>query len=296
MVRKLFLSVVLVLTASLHAQVTDVTIHDSSGNLAAGTISNGNVYFLDSQGHMAYGTIRDGSVFLNTGQGQITFGTISNGNVFLTDPKGISTGTIQNGNIYIHNSDGSTTTGSYDSFGNVNTNTSPSAEDRRRTLERQRQIDQQNYAAGAAVGDAIGTGIAAAVANHRINSYCKSNPTSTYHTSTGLSIPCPNSPLNSWEQQQIADYCADNPGLWIIFGKHRVDCYTAPNPPNLKWAIWEMQQWKWNYTRQKKKAVIAQAISGDQLRADWSYWKVTYCSLAPGSKYKDLDGKKQHCQ
>lgn len=107
----------------LGAQSTSVTIFDSNGNTAFGTVSEGNVFFHDSNGHTNSGTIRDGNVFLSTEKGEITFGTVRNGDVFLNDPKGITTGTIRNGNIFLSNSDGSITTGSYDAYGNANTQT-----------------------------------------------------------------------------------------------------------------------------------------------------------------------------
>jgi hypothetical protein len=105
----------------LVAQSTSVTILDSNGNTAFGTVNNGNVFFHDSSGHTTSGTIRGGNVFLSTDKGEVTFGTVRDGNVFLSDPKGITTGTIRNGNIFLSNSDGSITTGSYDSYGNANT-------------------------------------------------------------------------------------------------------------------------------------------------------------------------------
>jgi hypothetical protein len=111
----------------LVAQSTSVTILDSNGNTAFGTVNNGNVFFHDSSGHTTSGTIRGGNVFLSTDKGEVTFGTVRDGNVFLSDLKGITTGTIRNGNIFLSNSDGSITTGSYDSYGNAHTlTTAPS--------------------------------------------------------------------------------------------------------------------------------------------------------------------------
>lgn len=295
MTAKVF-SVLLVLCGSLLAQSTTVFINDTSGNQTTGTISNGNVYFHDSKGNSAYGTIRDGSVFINTNKGEIIFGTIRGGNVFLTDQKGTTTGTIQNGNIFLSNSDGSITTGSYDKNGNVLTSTSPSAEQQQQNLEQQQLRRQQDYEAGAAAGRVIGNGIAAGIANHRINSFCKTNPTATYLTSGGINIECPNAPFSSWEQEQIDAYCADNPGRWIGFGKHMVSCVTPPSSPNLKWATWELKQWEWDYLHQRNKEVTAAALTSDQLRTNWEYWRGKYCAIAPpGGIYKDLDGKKQHC-
>jgi hypothetical protein len=111
----------------LAAQSTSVTIFDSKGNSAFGTVNNGNVFFHDSNGHTTAGTIRGGNVFLSTDKGEITFGTVRDGNVFLSDSTGITTGTIRNGNVFFLNSDGSITTGSYDSNGNANTTTTASS-------------------------------------------------------------------------------------------------------------------------------------------------------------------------
>ena len=290
------LSVLFVLCGSLLAQNTTVLINDTNGNQTTGTISNGNVYFHDSKGNSAYGTIRDGSVFISTDKGEITFGTIRGGNVFLTDQKGITTGTIQNGNIFLSNSDRSITTGSYDKNGNVITSTTPSAQQQQQNLEQEELKRQQDYEAGAAAGRVIGNGIAAGIANHRINSFCKTNPTATYLTSDGINIDCPKASFNSWEQEQIDAYCADNPGRGIGFGKHMVTCVTPPSAPNLKWATWELKETQWYYTHQRDKFVIAQEVTGDQLRANWIYWRGKFCALAPaGTTYKDLDGRKQHC-
>lgn len=289
-------SVLFVLCGSLLAQSTTVFINDVNGNQTTGTMSNGYVYFHDSKGNNAYGTIRGGNVFLSTDKGEITFGTIRDGNVFLTDPKGITTGTIQNGNIFLSNSDGSITTGSYDKNGNVLTSTSPSAQQQQQNLEQQQLRRQQDYEAGAAAGRAIGNDIAGAIANHRINSFCKTNPTATYLTSDGINIDCPKAAFNSWEQEQIDVFCADNPGRGIGFGKHMVNCVTPPSSPNLKWATWALKQWRRDYMHQHDKNVTAAALTSDQLNANWEYWRVKYCALAPsGAKYKDLKGKKQSC-
>lgn len=290
------LSFLFLFGGSLLAQSTNVFIIDTNGNQTTGTISNGNVFFHDSHGNTAYGTIRDGSVFVSTGKGEITFGTIEDGNVFLSDRNGITTGTVQNGNIFLRNSNGSITTGTYDSNGQVLTSTSPSTEQRRQAEEHQQQINQQNYEAGASFGRAIGSDIAAGIENHRIKSYCKSNPTATVHLDNGIGMPCPDAPLQQGELDDVDRYCAENPGLDMYIGFHKFDCYTPPNPPNLKWATWELKEWQWDYTHQRNKAVIGVALTGDQLRADWEYWRKTYCALAPsGATYKDLNGKKQHC-
>jgi hypothetical protein len=213
--------------------------------------------------------------------------------VFLTDSHGNTTGTIQNGNIFLSNSDGSITTGSYDSNGQVQTYTTPSAQEQQQQLERQRQIDHENYEAGAAVGRAIGSDIAAGIAHHHVSSYCKDNPTGSYLTSDNVSIDCPGAPFDSWEQQQVDNYCYDNPGSYTGFGRHLVNCYTAPNPPTLKWAIWEMKEWRWDYYHPNK---LQRPMTLDQIAAQWSLWRRTYCNLATTDpKYKTLNGKKQHC-
>jgi len=169
---------------------------------------------------------------------------------------------------------------------NQNTSTIPARND-------QNAGSDQSGAFGQALGSAIGTGIARSVENHHINSFCKANPTSTYVTGDGVRIDCPSAPLSSAEQTEIDEYCSTNPGSWIAFGKHRVDCLTPPNPPNLKWAKWELKAWDWDYKNPKK---INLSLSGDQMRSNWDYWRQQYCSLAEsGAKYRDLDGKKQRC-
>jgi hypothetical protein len=118
---------VLLISEILVAQSTSVTIFDSNGNSAFGTVNNGNVFFHDSNGHTTSGTISGCNVFLSTDKGEITFGTVRDGNVFLSDPKGITTGTIRNGNVFLLNSDGSITTGSYNSYVNANSLTAASS-------------------------------------------------------------------------------------------------------------------------------------------------------------------------
>jgi hypothetical protein len=255
---------------------------------------NGNVYFHDSRGNTTFGTIRNGNVFLNTSNGEVTFGTIKNGNVFLTDQKGTTTGTIRNGNIFLSNSDGSITTGSYDHSGNVNTSTSGSTSS---TVHSQQDDEwkrqqEQNYEAGTAFGRGLGSAISAMSRIHRINSFCKTDPTATYHSSNGLATPCPNATMDQWEQTRINEYCADNPGSWTAFGRHRVDCLTPPNPPNLKWAKWELKVWHW-YAANPKKANLG--LSAEQMSSNWSYWQAVYGGLASGASYKALNGKKERC-
>lgn len=299
----------------LCAQTTTVVISDSNGNRTTGTISNGNIYFRDSDGNITQGTIRNGYVYLSSSNGGITLGTIKNGDVSLTDQDGNTTGTVRDGYIFLRNSNGSTTTGTYDASGHIFTTTTPSfqqqqqqleieqeqqhvAEERQREAEeRQRQIDQQNYEAGQAFGKSIGDAIANGIDNHRITSYCKANPTGVYRTAEGVLIDCPNVPLDSWAQGEVQTYCADNPGSYILFGSERVDCLTPPNPANLKWATWELKGWQFDFSHQRNKAVVANAVNPDQIRSNWEYWEEVFCSLAPaGAGYKDLNGKKQHCE
>ncbi len=151
----------------------------------------------------------------------------------------------------------------------------------------------ESAALGQAIGSSVGIAIAGSIENHHINSFCKNNPTSTYVTNTGVSIPCPSAPLSSFEQSEIDSYCTDNPGSWIAFGKHQVDCLTPPNPLNLKWAKWELKTWEWDYKNPKK---VHLAMTQDQMRSSWNYWQGQYCSLSgPGAKYRNLEGKKQPC-
>jgi hypothetical protein len=169
----------LLVSGVLAAQSTSVTILDSNGNSAFGTISDGNVFFHDSNGHTTSGTIRSGNVFLSTDRGEVTFGTVRDGNVFLSDSKGVTTGTIRNGNIFLSNSNGSITTGSYDSYGNANTlTTAPSVTwtyhgssacyryggneqcAEKNTLQQYVNGGQQQFAASFAAGQAAGQIIA----------------------------------------------------------------------------------------------------------------------------------------
>jgi hypothetical protein len=170
------LVVFILLVGPLFAQNTTVFINDSNGNQTTGTISNGNVYFHDSNGNVAFGTIRDGNVFLSTDKGDITFGTIKNGNVFLTDQKGITTGTIRNGNIFLSNSDGSITTGTYTHSGDIYTSTSGSGSAQQQQDEEQKRIQQQNYEAGAAMGNAAGGIIGGIIRRHKRRKFCDANP------------------------------------------------------------------------------------------------------------------------
>jgi hypothetical protein len=165
----------LIMSGALVAQSTSVSIFDSNGNTAFGTINDGNVFFHDSNGHTTSGTIRGGNVFLSTDRGEITFGTVRDGNVFLSGSDGTTTGTIRNGNIFLSYSDGSTMTGRYDSYGNANTlTTAPSVTwtyhgssacysyagneqcAERNTLQQYVKGGQQQFAASFAAGQAAG--------------------------------------------------------------------------------------------------------------------------------------------
>jgi hypothetical protein len=290
---------------SLFAQTTTVVISDNNGNQTTGTIRDGNLYFYDSQGNTGFGTIRNGSVYMNGNHGEYLFGTLGNGNVFLTDQNGNTTGTIRAGHIFLNNSDGSTTTGTYDGYGHIYTTTTPSVQEQEQQQrieqqqqqeaeERQRQLDQQNYEAGQQFGNAVGSAIVAGIENHRVKSYCNSNPTSSVRTADGLVIDCPNAPLDSWAQDQITTYCADNPGSYMLIGLRRVDCLTPPNPVNLTWAIWELKNWRWDYDHHAKLEAKMN-LSSDQMRSAWEHWRGVFCTLAPGAEFKNLKGKKQHC-
>lgn len=288
-----FLFAAFLLACSLHGQ-TRITISDSNGNQTFGTVSNGNVYFYDTNGKQTFGTIRNGQVFLNTSKGETVFGTVKNGRVFLTDDHGNTTGTIRDGQIFLSNSDGSITTGTYSvAGGGMTADTSTNGSSTRGTLTDRQQRQQQDYEAGYAFGQELGSAIGGAIQEHRINSFCKANPTSTYLNDDGTSIPCPNAPLSDYDKTEADAYCYDHPGSWIEFGKHRVDCVKAPDPPTLAWAKWEMDAWRWDYTHQKKSPLH---MSSDALQAAWSRWQDIYCGIAgPTGKYKDLRGKKQSC-
>ena len=154
----------------------------------------------------------------------------------------------------------------------------------------QQARNQQAYREGYSIGSAIGS---SAVEAYRLSSYCKANPTSTFIRSDGVTIPCPRAPLDNWERTQIDQYCRDNPGSWMAIGKRKVDCLTPPNPPNLKWAKWELNAWQWDYRNQAKAKL---ALSGDEIRSNWNHWKGIYCSLAESAAtFKDLNGKKHRC-
>ena len=250
---------------------------DASGNQATIRIDGERITYSDAQGHTADGTITDGRVFLNNENGTSESGTIRDGRINLTG------------------SDGSTTTGTYrDGYANVYTTPTDQElqEQREQAQERQRLIDQENYQAGYAVGQSIGSALVAGMANHQITAYCKAKPTAKF-VRGDVQIDCPGGPLDQTEQDQVTAYCADNPGLWMAIGRHRVDCDDPPSPVTLKWATWELKTWQWDYRNQRKAKM---QISGERIGANWTTWRQTFCGLAPsGSAYKDLGGKKQHC-
>ncbi len=286
----------MLLASSLLAQSANVYIYDSNGNQASGTIINGSLYFHDSKGNTTVGNIRDGNVFLSASTGETTIGTIKNGNVFLSNQNGTIVGTISNGNVFLANSDGSATIGTYDASGRAYTSTNGVSTTTTVQSGEPQRTPQQDYDDGAAFGRAVGSVIAGGVENHRINSFCKANPTSTYHSDDGISTPCPDASLDSWEQQQVSNYCSDHPGSWTAFGKRRVDCVTPPNPVTLQWAQWEMKAWQWDYRHPSRREVIALSLSVGQLLSNWEYWKKAFCGLeGAGATFKDLEDKKQHC-
>jgi hypothetical protein len=202
------LAFLLIFVGTAIGQMSNVTISDSNGNHAIGTIYNGNVFFIDSNGNAAHGTIRDGNVFLSTSNGELTFGTVRDGNVFLTDQKGNTTGTIRNGNIFLSNSDGSITTGTYRSSvlgtsvtTTATTNTSAplvptpqqQQEAQQQQEEQQRALEAQraaNYQAGYAVGQQIGNALAGAIIRHRARSFCKKHPYGSWGFPNGTVLAC----------------------------------------------------------------------------------------------------------
>jgi len=291
-------AVLLVSVSYLFAQNATISIHDSNGNQAIGTVIDGSVFFHDTNGNISVGTIKDGNVFLNTNSGETVFGTVKNGNVFLTDKTGITTGTIQNGNIFLHRSDGSLTTGTYDSSGNLFTSTTNATGSGSNTTQSQQAAAQNQaaYDAGYAMGSAMGNGIIIAVERHRLKAFCKNNPSGVYvNERTGYysGTLCPEAPLSAAAHASVDKICNDNPGAQVNVGLHVVRCFTPPAEPNLKWAKWEMDALRTDYETQ----ATHHTSSTEQARSDWTAWNSTYCRLA-GSKgsYKDLDGSKKHCQ
>lgn len=302
------LAVLFFSVGSLLSQTTTVTIHDSNGNQAVGTITHGSVYFHDTNGNIVFGTIQNGNVFLNTNSGEVTFGTIKNGNVSLTDKQGITTGAVKDGDIFLNNSDGSVTTGTYSKSGTVfiNTTSAPS-----NAVQQQLQLQQDNaqlqqtiqqnnanaYAAGYAMGSAIGNGIILGIDRHKMKSFCKANPTAIFIAKSNAysGTLCKDAPFNKAQQTKIDNYCRENPGRETSCGLHNVTCFTPPAIPNLRWAKWEMDGLHKDYKAQLSLNNNA-AAGVSQSRASWTTWESTYCSLAkPKASYKNLEGKKQRC-
>ncbi len=299
------LAVLFFSVGSLLSQTTTVTIHDSNGNQAAGTITNGNVYFHDTNGNIVFGTIQNGNVFLNTNNGEITFGTIKNGNVSLTDAEGITTGAIKNGSIFLNNSDGSVTTGRYSKSGTffINTTSTPRSaaqlQQQQDNAQMQQTIQQTNanaYAPGYAMGSAIGNGITLGIDHHKMESFCKANPTAIFVAKSNAysGTPCKAGPFTQVQQTNIDNYCWDHPGRETGYGLHKVTCFTPPATPNLKWAKWEMDAL---YKDHEAQLSLNNNPDGAlHSWAGWIIWKSKYCTLAkPKASYRDLEGKKQRC-
>jgi hypothetical protein len=295
------LSVLFISAVSLVAQTTTITINDNNGNQAVATVTDGHLYFRDNSGNIAIGTLQGGNVFLNTSQGETIFGRVKDGNVTLTDQKGTTTGTIRNGNIFLSNSDGTVTTGTYNRFGTIFTNTTPAPANtaEQDNAQLQRQIQQNNanaYAAGYAMGSALGNGIALAIDRHRMKSFCKSNPSGIFirQSNAFSGSLCQNAPFTESQQKQVDGFCNDHPGGETGYGLHTVTCFIPPVGPNLKWAKWEMGELHKDYEVQV--SLGENSTGANESRADWTSWKMTYCRLAPkGAPYRALDGTKQHC-
>lgn len=297
------LAVLLFSVGSLLAKNTTVTIHDSKGNQAVGTITDGNVYFHDTIGNIVFGTVQHGNVFLNTNNGEITFGTIKKGNVFLKDKDGISTGAIRNGNIFLNSSDGSVTTGTYSKSGTLFTNTtsapSTAVQLQQSNAQLQRQTQQNNanaYAAGYTMGSGIANAIVIGAEHHRMKSFCKANPASKFIAKSNLfsGALCKDAAFSRAQQEHIDSYCVDHPGRETAFGLHNVTCFTPPAIPNLMWAKWEMDGLHRDYDAQFSLNDNEDGVA--QSSASWATWKSKYCVLAkPKASYRDLQGKKQRC-
>ena len=246
------------------AQTTRITILDSNGNQATGTVRNGNVYFNDSKGNSAFGTIRNGNVFLNGSNGETTFGTIRNGNVFLTDNKGVTTGSIRNGNIFLSNSDGSTTTGTYNrTTGTMYTSTTGGPTQTvpppqpQIDLERQRQIQQENFDAGYAVGTAVGNVIGVVIERRREKKFCQKSP----------------------------DRCQNGHVIQVVAAHQNP--YTA----QIEWMHGDMKR-----MMEESRQQIAEHPHPD---IDAPYWKTavtSLCSAFPSDTYTDLDGTVKSCK
>ena len=203
-------------------------------------------------------------------------------------------GFIRNGNIFLNHSDGSITTGTYGRYG-ATTTTSPASSTSGNPDSQQdyyRKLDQENYELGYQLGQAVGSAIANGIAAHRIKNFCKESPTFTYLTSDGISIKCPQAPLISWDLSYIDSYCREHPGSYESIGMHRVELLNPPVPINLKWAKWELENWRYTFQLVGKGKWPG---TPQQARSRWEAWKITYCNVAPNEKYKTLEGKKEAC-
>lgn len=292
MIRCVILSLILV--GSAFAQSTSVTITDSNGNQANGTINGSNVFFVDNDGNSTFGTIRGGNVFLNTSKGEITFGTIKNGNVFLTDQKGNTTGTIKNGYIFLNNSDGSTTTGTYNHLGNttiINSTTTgipaetTSAPDTT-PISPQNQQPSAQYQDGYAIGQQLGTAIGSAIQVHRIKSACKKHADDVWRFPDGSFVTCSSvnagHPVRQWPAQAALSRSANDLNreregtqAWDMMEKLR----STLNDPNL--TVQNLSE--------SEKGVLAEA------RSSWNDMRDIFCKTFPGAGYMDLGNQQQYC-
>lgn len=283
------LAFLLIFTGSAFGQSTSVTITDSNGNQANGTINGSNVFFVDSNGNSTFGTIRNGNVFLNTSNGEITFGTIKNGNVFLTDQKGNTTGTIKNGYVFLNNSDGSTTTGTYNHLGNttiINSTTTgiPTETTQQPTQQPANDIQAQQreeFESGYVVGQAIGNGLAVAIQKHHIKSFCKKNgDTGYWRFEDGSIVTCASinagRPVREWPAQaQRPDPALQSDGLQA-----------------------------YDLMESLRKALPdVDAVNGgtfgpsfvEDVKKNWANMRDIYCKASPGAVYTDLQSQQQTC-
>lgn len=283
------LTFLLIFVGAAFGQSTSVTITDSNGNQANGTINGSNVFFVDSNGKSTFGTIRGGNVFLNTSNGEITFGTIKNGNVFLTDQKGNTTGTIKNGYVFLNNSDGSTTTGTYYNLGNTTIIKSTTAGIPAETPEQPIQQpandiqakQREEFESGYVVGQSIGNGLAVAIQKHHIKSFCKKKgDTGYWRFDDGSIITCASinagRPVREWPAQaQRPDSSLQSDGLKAY---------------NLMESL-------------RKDLPDMDAANGgtfgpsfvEDVKKNWANMRNIYCKASPGAAYTDLQNQQQTC-
>ncbi len=292
------LAPVLLLVGPVYAQ-TALTINDSNGNQATAAQYGPNFYYHDAKGNFATGTVRDGRVFVNSSNGETVFGTVKDGNVLLVDNKGITTGIIQHGNIFLNNSDGSVSSGTYDGRGNANIlTTSPSPAPTSSTdTQLQQQIEErreQDYQAGYAIGYGLGAAIGAAVDKHKLDSFCKANPTQTYEAKDGTKTPCQEAPLTGAVQKAVDGFCLTHPFRRINYGLRKITCDVPPTPLNLYWATFFLENGKtlYRYSAGKKDDEMMKDV-----QEYFEMGRYTYCLLiGKGAAYKDLQGTEQHCE